>query len=85
MKLVLITATLIVMAGVTMGKATDKIFGGMSVKEIEKMAKEMDMDEYHKQTVQLAKLTRYKVRMRTYLVSPKSYLLLGVPIKITPV
>ena len=73
MKLVLITATLIVMAGFTMARARDKFIGGMSVEEIEKMAKEMDMDEYHEQMEHLVELTRYSVCMRIYLGSPKSY------------
>ena len=61
MKVVLITTILVVMAGVTMAKARDKFIGGMSVEEIEKMAKEIDMDEYHEQMEHLVELTRYSV------------------------
>lgn len=69
MKLILIIATLVVIASITMAKPRSKFIGGLSVKEIGKMTKEIDMDEYHEQVEHLVELTRYSVRMRIYLMS----------------
>eukprot|EP00112_Aurelia_sp_Birch-Aquarium-sp1_P019065 Seg4647.1 transcript_id=Seg4647.1/GoldUCD/mRNA.D3Y31 product="hypothetical protein" protein_id=Seg4647.1/GoldUCD/D3Y31 len=59
MKLILIIATLVVIASITMAKPRSKFIGGLSVKEIGKMTKEIDMDEYHEQVEHLVELTRY--------------------------